>query len=378
MDNTKLFKVFLVHGLILLIGLCTLGFANAQAVVSETKVSKVERAINVDLGFTGLNVDNLQNQTTTFGFLTRAQMQQAFTPELKAKIAANLVLETGSNKSINLEEFKPNQGIFLDEAYLQYAPLSFLKLQLGAINQSYLESPLLITSTAFVGVKERLFYNKDEQEYYIEAEQAIPTNQTLAKRLGSVDEGTPSFQMASAGVDLQGNFLSLKAAVSYFQFKNLSNSVANESRLMGNSIKGNSQNTAQYIYGFSGLNTTYELSMRLRSGFTLFNSTQYLFNQEAPDGRNTGYLTNFGVAGESFKVSTELFYNESDSSPAYYNDKSYGHNNRKGFALGLELTSQQYDLTFNAKYIKANLIEQNQYQSDSNIILFNIMRSYDF
>jgi len=392
MNYNAFLKFYLVHMLIALIGVLTYEICNASPLLENPKQQQQQQQqkkrqdalaapqiIVGQMGFKGVNVQGLHNQTIGFGLNTNVSIRQNLTDNLNARAKAGLDLETGSNKSVKLDEYKPTQGIYLEHAFLDYSPATFLNIQVGAINQKFIGSPLLVGATIFLGIKEKLFYRADGQEFFIEAEQAIPNNHTLASRIGSVDEGNANFLLATAGAALTGNFLSLKVNVSYFQFSNLSHGVAAESSFMGNSITNHSTGAnAEYLYDFSGLNTGYHLAMQIKPHIELYHATQYLFNRNAPDGRNTGYLSKVGLQVKNYNLYSEIFYNESDSSPAYYNDKYYGHNNRKGMALGAAIEWKKYQLTLDAKYIQANVIEQDLNQSPTDIILFNFMRSYDF
>lgn len=282
---------------------------------------------------------------------------------------ASLELETGSNEVIGLvSEFEPNEGISLDAGGISFNAFNALEMRVGAINQGEYRSPLLIDSTAFAAADQRLYWGP----VYIKALQGVPSNNKLSKRLGSVETGTPFFGMETIGIKL-GKKSFFKAEVSHFKFKDLSSNIAIYSRTLGNSVTGTSEANSEFNYEFEGTNAF--MSARYMFGkFGLLLSGQYLYNDKAPEDRNRGSLVNVGLKYKYFQIHGESFHNESDSSPAFYNSKYYGHNNTRGNALSVVYHDRNY--YFDTRFAQIEIIEENNLQSDFDILSLNFYKKY--
>ena len=88
-------------------------------------------------------------------------------------------------------KFLANQEINLSEGTLDIN-FSFLEIKTGAISQSYLDSPLLAGDAVFLGIREKITFGQDINIYF-SSQQSIPYNQTLNRRSGGIEEGTPTF-----------------------------------------------------------------------------------------------------------------------------------------------------------------------------------------
>ena len=54
----------------------------------------------------------------------------------------------------------------------------------------------------------------------------------------------------------------------------------------------------------------------------------------------------------------------------------YGHNNYEGNGFGLTIGNEQ-EFVFSAKYIKAQVIEENAFQSDMELLTLNLVKHYE-
>jgi hypothetical protein len=272
-------------------------------------------------------------------------------------IRGGVLLETGSNNSLNLKEFSPERELVLYEANLRFRPtlIPILELDLGSLSLSRYNSPLLLGHSVFMGLNERLKLGSD-YNIQLEAVQAIPNNQTLASRSGGIEEGTPSFLMERVSVNLGGDLLALSVSASHFKFNNLSGEVANQSRFMGNDIGGSSL-TSYFIYEFEGYNSTLKLGLNQTGFFKINIDAEYLFNDKAPDGQNSGLLAKGTLLFGDFGLGMSYFRNEKNASPAYYNSKYYGHNNKKGLGVNLSILNMFESFDLKAQAAKFELID---------------------
>lgn len=324
-----------------------------------------------------LSVDDLQTESRVVSFSMFADIKQTVLPNLEASVIAGGVLETGSNESLFVDEFKPRQDLVLKEASIAYSPFEALSIEAGALNQSRYSSPLLLTDTAFVSARESLSFKLADYSFGFFLSQAVPSNHFLTNRLGSVDEGAPSLLIEGISMHLAGDLMFFKTQIMRYKFNNLSSNVAYNSQFLGNSTRGTTPSTTAFLYDFEGYNAVIEIGFNIGDTTSLNFKGQYLYNDKAPDGRNTGYLGSATLEVGQFSLTGELFKNESDSSPAFYNSSAYGHNDRDGLGLGVSwiIPKEATTLYFKAYKLKTN---QQILQSDSSRFFAGLSRTFGF
>jgi hypothetical protein len=354
-------------------------FILALFFVSTSPLIAANRKIETALGFGGAYVDDKQVESRIFSVLGNIKIEQEMTSALKAEFDIGASLETGSNNSLAVDEWSPESEWILNSGFLKYAPFDFLSLRAGAINQDEYKSPLLLSGSAFLAAKQEVtIYLLENYKLIFKIEQAIPNNQNLTKRIGSVQEGTPSFFAETIALELPGNLVSFLAEISQFSFNQLSNEVAFRSGLFGNSVTGSGTLNTTFLYRFQGINTTLFAQTNLNDSFGLNFKGQYLYNDKAPDNRNVGRLIHIGLRVESISFYGESIRNESDSSPGFYNSKTYGHNNREGFAIGISGQLKKEKLTFDMRYLQLDTINKAEiFQSNNKTILFAMKKGLE-
>lgn len=348
-----------------------LAVATLSSVATAAEVRLKMDSVKYTVGMSGDHVDSTNVKARVLGVDIGVMLKDAITEDLyyHARLAGNF--ENGTNKATGLTaEYEPNQAVNLWEGGLVYTPTPYLRLEAGALNQNKYASPLLVWNTAFAGATQELRY----QGLYVRAQQAIPNNNILSRRIGGIEEGTPLFFMETLGFDYDDNHLRFKAEASRFSFNDLSSQVALTSQDFGNSVVGANQ-SARFLYGFRGTNISGELSYTTTESYKVMLGGQYIFNEGAPEKRNQGYLAEVGAGMNGVLLKVGQFRNESDSAPAFYNARLYGHNNMQGTVVTLQ--GQSKELTFRVQAVQGRIIEQNIRQSDMNIINFAIVRHYE-
>jgi hypothetical protein len=323
------------------------------------------------LGMSGNYVDSNNVKARVLSFDVGAVLKDEITPELAYHISLVGNFENGSNKATGLTaEFEPNQAVNLREGGLVYKPWEFLRLEVGALNQNKHMSPLLVWNNAFAGASQRISW----EGFYLQAQEAIPNNNTLSRRIGGIDEGTPMFLIGTFGFEHITPDFKLQANISRFSFKDLSSQVARTSQDFGNSVIGVNE-SARFIYGFAGTNASSDLSWHVANGWLTSVAGEYLFNEKAPNGRNTGWFGELGIGKEALMLKAGAFRNESDTAPAFYNARIFGHNNVEGTIISF--ISKGKDYFVRGSLVNGKMIDENVRQSDFNIINFAIVRNYE-
>lgn len=341
-------------------------------------------AYKLGSGFDSFANEREQAQYFNFGLNGdfRAQLMEGLTFRVKG----GALLNTGYAQS-RFGDNVGTSGIFMQEAVLSVRALetSFARVYAaaGAIDQSALEAPLLVSRQAFPGLKETLVIgNSKEFRLKLWAQQAIPTSKTLSTK--TVDaEVTPSFLSETAELVIEpSEFFSAKASLTHYNFNNLPSAVALESVIYGNSVDEIGPNTSRFKYRFDGFMARGELGLKLAPGFGWMLSGYAIQNMGADEGyRNAQMIqTGFkiGLPGDiELSPSANTFFIEDDVVPGFYNSSSLGHNNRQGFGGALEAFFQRQRFKLRAEYVDAGVINYNVNQSRQQTLSLSFETFYE-
>lgn len=322
----------------------------------------------------GYSVEGKRLEARVMGVGLDVLTNRSLSSDLTFKMDAGLRLENGSHKSLDIAEFSPNQQVLLNEGLLQWGPIRFFEFKVGGINQRHLNSPLLIDEVVFIGASEKLLLTWGEYTLFLNFQQLVPNNRNLSTRLGSIDEGTPSFLSETLGLHLGGDLLSLKLEGSLFGFGGLSPSVAHQSRFLGNTVVGVSQDSAGFDTAFKGQNLWAELTWFVAQDFSFRFHGQYLHNRRAAEGKNQGQLLGLVLGWSKFKVGYDWYEIEADAAVAFYNDKYLGHTNRQGHRLNLLYHHELGDFSLTA--VRTTPLRNNIFQAKSDLIALNYTHQF--
>ena len=230
--------------------------------------------------------------------------------------------------------------IQMKNGFLHIRPINGMSLQFGAVDQSFLSAPLLVSDQTFVSAVAGYLHMKDKYEVQIVTQLAMPSIVNTFKRYSEIAQ-TPYFtSLFVYGEWLPSRLISFKSHVTGFYFTSLPAFIAHNSKLYGNSIMGN-QTLARFEHLYYGTNM--DISSQIKLGSNLYLSVGYngLINLGAPLDKAWGERIYASLDTDVLSVAKvysrfEYFYNSSDSAPAYFNSETYGHNNRKGFLAELK------------------------------------------
>ncbi len=325
--------------------------------------------------YTGLiTMDDDQTEARVMGIGLDGKYTYKLFDGVVFNVKAGVLLESGSNNSLNLKEYEPEQQIYLDEGTLDL-DLSFFELKAGAIGLSYIDSPLLVGNTIFLGVREKVSFGQDIK-IFISSQQSIPYNQALNRRSGGIEEGTPTFLYHEAGFSFSNSNTHFDLTGGFYKFNNLSSEVANKSRFMGNSVTGTGS-ISRFVYDFEGTNisTNMEFGKENIVGLKIYG--QYLFNDKAPDSSNSGHLLRSLLVYEDYEIGGEIYENGANTSPGYYNSKQYGHNARKGQSAIFNINRIKKVWKLETRFAVMNSTEiSNLLVSDGQLFTLKFSRSY--
>lgn len=263
-----------------------------------------------------------------------------------------------------------DDGFRMREAVVMYEPLTWTSFGAGAINQTRLNSPLLIADRTFPGLFQQVYFGeRDKNGVGLELQELIPTSKSFnSQRVEK--EKTPFLYTATvAGAWTPTSVLTLKPQATYFQFQDLPSRVALDSALFGNTTDQGTVSNKKFQYEFAGTSLGLETDLKISKSLTLTGGFQSVNNQRAPSAFNTGRLGSLGakikIGGAEIKPEVISFYNESDTSPGVYNEGKFGHNNRQGWGAKLGVDFKKLGFNIRSEFYDADVVNENKRSGQS-------------
>lgn len=292
-----------------------------------------------------------------------------FSRFLRSSAEAGLSLETGTTQALFTDEFRPEQTIFLNDARVQWLPFTWINLNAGALNQKHFDSPIFVRGQTFPALLQEITpYNENFLWLKLTAQQAIPTSKTFSNRSFG-KEATPSLMTGTIRAAFANpEMFTLILRGTYFQFKNMTRGVAQDSRFYGNTVQGAGVVGARFFYEFQGFETGADFTLPVNTAVSFFAKNSFLHNQKAAQTRNQAHYLESGVrmkfSGFALSPKVGWFRVEDDPTIAFYNSKQLAHNNRKGILGGLKLELAEEQVDIEAIYVKAERLRANPLQAD--------------
>lgn len=356
--------------------------AKVPAAAVRSEATRIRPKAQWKLGLQGVRFADIDRnesaQTATLDLGSKLQMR--LLPVVDFQAEGSVSVATGQAQT-RFGDHVPQSGILLKEALVSVRPLESLTLSAGAVDQGHLDSPLLVSSRAFPGAVERVRIGDKRYSVEVRAQQTVPTSVTMTTKTG-LGEATPTF--FSESLLLKARFsetVEVRANATHFAFRGLPSQVAVDSQIHGNTVLELGPNTSRFAYEFEGWTAGGMARLILTPGFALSGGTQLLQNTRAPEGFRNGQTifgeTEIALPGEiTLKPRGEVFFAESDASPAFYNSAEYGHNNRKGFAADLDIAFRKEKFRVGGRYVDANLIDSDLHQGRQRFWMLRFETTY--
>lgn len=359
----------------------------AQTLAPLPPSTPTELPFQWTLGVEGQHFEDRYNRDLINRFQLRLRASEEF--ESRFRLFGDLLLqaEQGQSQGLDNEPNRRESGVFLLEAGAEARfgrPDLGLNLATGALNAGENVSDLLLSSQTFPALRQQAHWKRGRTLLSLSAIQAIPTSTTLSSKAVE-KEPTPYYLMETLAWNQHWTpAFRTHLRVSHFQFVNLPDKVAFESRLFGNSVQNLDLNRGRFLYDFEG----YQPEAAFTTDFgrmELHWKTQYLINTGAPSGQNQGLSHQIGwESALSSRWATlgaiGVFENQSDSSPAFYNSWKRGHNNTQGeyARLGLVFArASGHEIRILADFVQSRVVKPNPYQSDAKLIQLSLETGYE-
>lgn len=286
-----------------------------------------------------------------------------FTDSFFATAEFELFTSSGSIQKI-YERIGESNGISQREILLLWKATNWLNVQFGAINQSFLQSPLLLANIPFPSIVENIeLFKGEEHSLSLNVQQAIPTTfsdkhsiytQSLAKM--------PFLFTTSVFWDYDPkSYYKITLNSTFFHYNPLPSDIALASKFYGNTV---THQPSVFKYRYTGLYIGLEPSFQIFPNLGIKLKAHYIRNiRETAENYNQGLLYSLQIPfdiTENIRLTPvfEYFRNQPDSSVAYYNSERYGHSNRTGFVGELILNFYNRNIEVGFRHLRSNAVTE--------------------
>ena len=306
-----------------------------------------------------------------------------FYPNLYALVEFELLTGSGSIQEI-FQRVGEINGIRHREIFILWSTSDWLALKAGAINQKFLNAPLLMANNPFLSMVESMNgVINNYNDIDVKLQQSIPN--TLSDSNSIYTQGitkTPFFATHSLIWDYHPkSFYSIKTYGTFFHFHSLPNNIANASvTYYGNTpAEGD---LSEFKYDYTGYYIAIEPVLRLFPNMAVRLKAHYIRNIKVIE-ENLGEGVLYGIQvpfdlTENIRItpSFEYFVNQPDSSVAYYNSERYGHNDRKGAAIEVTLNIYNRNIEIGMRYMNTNSLRTQAVIQEQDYFLFFFRTNY--
>lgn len=340
------------------------------------KESRFSAEWKLRLGGNQFNDEQSQHKFVDLRFDLRSKYILA--PTLTLDLQPSIRLVSGQSQSIDGADNMENK-IILNQAALHWSLFNMSTLSAGALNQRYLHSSMLMDDMVFPAARASIEIKNGAFESKIGAETAIPTSSSLSTNTREL-EPTPSLNTAFLSMKWSQNNFFWKNNIGYYLFNNLPSSVAQQSMLLGNSVKSISDAQYSFNYQHQGIEAFTELQIPVFQSFDLLASADYLSNDKvnSQEGQATRYLgggTVHFLGGIDWTLKGGVFSVAPEAAVAYFNSHSF-ETNRQGFTIESTLAFKPEAFKIGVQYSEAEVIFKNPIQTREKSVIIKLETFY--
>ena len=344
-----------------------------------------EDTLGLDVNFTAESFATPVSKATSFGPSFDLIYKHPFGENLEARMDLGAEFITGANSGMLpsdiLGQNAPRSDLRMHEAVMDYHPWDHrFDLQAGAINQAFMDNPLMFGDFAILGAREDVILTREFGQLSFGLEEAIPPS-SFSLLDSAASAKTPTFYLAHLDDqwgDKKSTFVG--GSVGYFQFDDLTVAQARQSLYAGNTVVGNNSSAAFYLpyRGFEGA---------LQGGFMIAPRWQIVAdanavrNTAAPAGSNAGYLgrlqLNYLYLDKIISGEFGLFNDQSDSSPALFADAFLNSKDHRGTFVGGRFRDSTKRYSIFARWMHSNALVPGLYAGRDDTVMIGLEIRYE-
>lgn len=330
------------------------------------------------LRMSGSSFNDDRSQSKSVDFRLDFKSIYNLTSNLQVDIQPSFRLVTGQSQTIDGAD-KMDNKILLNHAAIHFMPFYFSKFSAGALSQRYMHTSLLIDDLAFPAARAVGLTRGSQIETSVSLETAIPTSTSLSTNTKEL-EATPSLNTVALSMKWGTTDLFLKSSIGYFLYNNLPSSVAQQSMLLGNSVRNFSEANYSFIYEHQGFEISSELQVPVTKNFEVTALAEYLKNERATDEDGTAFKVQLGTnihITSSIGWSLKGFYFQvaPEAAVAYFNSRGY-QTNRQGYGLDTSIAFKPENFKLGIQYYESEVLYKNPAQSHDKSVMLRLETSY--
>lgn len=298
--------------------------------------------------------------------ILRSRFEYRFLKNLKAYISPRLDLYSSRVQQRFEDDLYDSRMRFID-AYVDYAPTENLNLRLGAFSQDHLVQPLIISwRRTFPGLQQIYRRTLGGLRYSIHAQQLVPTSSSMNTER-SEKERLPGFFTESLKIETADpNSNSFMLQLGHYRWQNIPSKVAFESKILGNTVDGDTPNNAKFRSAFEGYFGTLEACYCVNPRFKLSANYQRVRNTLAPDwaADGQGFTVRPVFIFEDYDLVLDYWreFVEPDVTISNYTSSSTVGTNRVGQEARVKFDLKKLGFAIETRWAEAQPINKNQVQ----------------
>ncbi|MFN8790812.1 MAG: hypothetical protein ACK5Y2_05075 [Bdellovibrionales bacterium] len=325
-------------------------------------------SLGITMGTRGSRVEDDNIKASTSATATNVDLIWNATTWLRWDLSAGFQFASGQSQAVYGTEGNPYTGPTVNEAAFTLRPSESFDFSAGLVATEF--NPILSTfgGDALAGFRQVLRYENGIFKTSLRAYQAVPTQLNQSNRI--LDETNDSSSIiTNMNVGFVGERTELQMSYTKWDFYRMSSAAAGDSRFLGNTMVGDGSGRNMFFqYRFQGREVAAGFAQKFRLDDRLSLKGTMIQNDEAPEKRNLGWMTqtsylyNFGRY--SFRPAVTRFRLEPDVIPAFYSIGTYGFTNRDGYAGELRGMIRRYKIEGFVRFVDAKEVEPRFVQSD--------------
>lgn len=330
----------------------------------------------------GLQQKSEYEKFEIFSFRIYSDMRYRIADELILWVSPYLIFRTGSDQTTTGHS-RSGTILIAKDASLIWTPFQWWQLRGGILDENYHHSFLLLEDQSFPAGRTTFYIGQEDLGASLVGEQAILTYTQDTNSANEI-EATPTLQSAQVEAHYKfGRRNQLKLSAGYWQYDNLTSSIAAESMLNGNTVERKSDTYSVFAYKYQGL----EARTRLELGIGPLDWSLYseaIVNSGAPKGMNTGWSAGnefvyYGARARKYGLNFEYFHVEPDAAVSAFNAVEFDRSNRNGImAMPYFKWGQKRQNKFSIRFVTSNLMYHNAPQSDTTQVRVRWETDYEF
>lgn len=338
--------------------------------LTSKMILAAEPGFTLGLELYGKGIDEDYNRGQRLGTEVEGRLTHQFSPTFTFNGRVRLTAEVGGAQAAFTEDYAPKQELALREAKLDWHPWAPFTLSAGAIHQDDWAGKIFLDDQSFPGLRESVQIPFSDFYLALGAQQLVANTPVVTFGTPVPSEGYPFFFTERVAVGWKVNDAEVEVHGSHFSFESLPSSAAFDSRYYGNTVVGTSNTDAKFVYSYQGFEAGVTGKVFLANWLEPKLTVQALYNTNAAGGSSaTSYvaaLSNKIEVDPTVTITPQVFVFQmgQDASPAIYTSTDWGHNNRRGYGVGLDAELVRDRIEIGAQGVRAPTIVSNPFQAD--------------